>query len=180
MSFVEDRLRAMQFRILSSIEHMLKCDLDAIEESEIFNLKGEDLKLLRSVVLDATNDTIRSLPKDGNLTAPDAKLRFPRNMFPVFKHAELDFLPSEDIPYIIFRGEEKFVREIRHKIQAGIVYNDDSFMCCACVGVDDVVNRVIPYLDMARMARITVGNGDYDDWRDRVVNIYLGEDDENE
>jgi hypothetical protein len=126
------------------------------------------------LILDACNDTIRALPsKESNID-----FSFQRESFPIYKHAVLTFEEDPDegnVPIIIMCGDKRFIYEIRDKIGHGIVYNEEGRCYYTCVGLDDIVDYVIPFLDKARLARIIVGNGEYAQWRDRIVCMYKGE-----
>lgn len=175
--FADKRIRALMNRILAGVEHLLRCDFDQIEDKEQFKLQGEDILLIRNLVLDAGNDTIRSM---GGGEADGGRMRFDRPMFPIFKHAVLEFTDADEDgdfdPMITMRGEFGTMHEIRDKIGVGLVYNDNGHTYYTCSGLDDVAYHVIPFLDKARMAKIIVGNGEYADWRARVVSMYRGED----
>jgi hypothetical protein len=171
--FVVKRIRGLMGRILSSYENIFRMsDLEDVNPEEEFQILGEDILLMRNIVLDSCNDMIRSLPN--GLPEKPNHIRFPRESFPIFKHAELSFM-NDDIPVVVLRGDFKLISEIRDKIGVGIVYNDNEYACYACSGLEETVNYLIPFLDKARLARIIIGNGDYQEWRNRVVRIYKGE-----
>jgi hypothetical protein len=171
-NFVEKRIRGLIGRILSSYENIFRIDLEDVDPKEEFKLLGEDILLMRNLVLDACNDVIRSLPN--SVPEKPGQVRFPRESFPIFKHAMLSFF-VDGIPVITLRGEFRFISEIRDKIGVGIVYNDEEYACYSCAGLEDIVNHAIPFLDKARLARIIIGKGEYSDWRDGVVCMYKGE-----
>lgn len=176
MSFTEKRIRAMMNRILSGLEHSIKCDLDQVGSDEEFKLGGDDILVLRNLVLDAGNDTIRSLP---NTEPGPGSVRFERSTFPVFKHANIDMVPDEEeflVPVITMRGEAAAMHEIRDKIGVGVVYNENGHTFYHCSGMDEIAYSVIPFLDKARMAKIVVANGEYGEWREAVIGLYRGED----
>jgi hypothetical protein len=174
MDVVDKRIRSMMTRVLSATEHLLKCDFDDLKQEEEVRLSGEEILSIRNIVLDAGNDAIRALSKDGHVPGG---LRFERHTFPIFKHAKLEFEDDDaegDVPVITMRGETDVMHELRDKMGIGVVYNENGYTYYNCSGVDDIAYHVIPFLDKARMARIVVGNGQYADWRERVIRMYRG------
>jgi len=174
MGFTDKRIRSLMTRILVGVEHLIRCDFDDINEEEDFVMKGEDILMMRNLILDAANDTIRSL--SGDDIGPD-KIRFERKTFPIFKYARLEFDDDPnagDVPVITMRGDVASIQEIRDKIGIGLVYNEDGYTFYTCSGLDDIVYNVIPFLDKARIARIEIGNGGYAAWRNKIAKMYRG------
>lgn len=164
------RLRGMAVRILATIEHTVRADLDGIEDHEKFTIMGGDLKVIRSEILNAAGDTTRSLA--GLLEQPiSGKRTISREVIVALSTAKLEMLQFEDetVPVFTVSGDFGLLRKIRDEIKAGIVYN----VLYKCVGLEDVVDHLIPFLDLAVLAGVRVGNGEYKVWRDQVCKLYL-------
>lgn len=164
------RLRGMAVRILACIEHTVKADLDGIEDNERFTIMGGDLKVIRSEILNAAGDTTRSL---GSLLEQpiSGKRTISRETILALNSAKLEILEFEDesVPIFTASGDFGVLRKIRDDIKAGIVYN----AMYKCAGIEDVVDNLIPFLDVAVLAGVRIANGDYKVWRDQVCRIYL-------
>ena len=164
------RLRGMAVRILACIEHTVKADLDGIEDNERFTIMGGDLKVIRSEILNAAGDTTRSL---GSLLEQpiSGKRTISRETILALNSAKLGILAFEDesVPIFMASGDFGVLRKIRDDIKAGIVYNS----VYKCVGIEDVVDNLIPFLDVAVLAGVRIANGDYKVWRDQVCKLYL-------
>ena len=164
------RLRGMAVRILACIEHTVRADLDNIAGRDKFVLYGDDLKVIRSEVLNAAGDTTRSLAS--LLEQPIVgKRTISRDMMLALNSATLENMTFEDetVPIFTISGDFGTLNKIRNEIKAGIVYNQSY----KCVGIDDVINHLIPFLDIAVLAGIKVGSGDYKAWREGVCKLYL-------
>lgn len=164
------RLRGMAVRILACIEHTVRADLDDIDDNERFSIVGGDLKIIRSEILNAAGDTTRSL---GSLFEQpiNGKKTFSKDSILLLNSAKLQIVDFEDesVPSLTLDGDFNLLRKIRDDIGAGIVYNSTY----KCVGLEDIVNRAIPYLDVATLAGVRVSNGNYKSWRDQVCKLYL-------
>jgi hypothetical protein len=164
------RLRGMAVRILACIEHTVKADLDGIEDNERFTIMGGDLKVIRSEILNAAGDTTRSL---GSLLEQpiSGKRTISRETILALNSAKLEILEFEDesVPIFTASGDFGVLRKIRDDIRAGIVYN----AMYKCAGIEDVVDNLIPFLDVAVLAGVRIANGDYKVWRDQVCKLYL-------
>jgi hypothetical protein len=55
------RIRGMAVRILANIEHTIGADFKDMPDDDKFALIGADFRIIRSEVLNAAGDTIRSL-----------------------------------------------------------------------------------------------------------------------
>ncbi len=165
------RLRSMAVRILACIEHTLSADLVGMDPNESHTLSGSDLNIIRGEVLNAAGDTTRALsslvssPKTGR----QAKVSLSRDIIAALNKAHVDII-NEDEPIIRVSGDFNLLSKIRGEIGAGVVYNKTY----TCVGIDDIVNSVIPFLDPVQFAGIKLAHGDYRDWRDAVCELYLG------
>lgn len=167
------RVRGMAVRILSCLEHSLSCHLDGIGDNEKFTLDGADLKTLRGVILDAAGDTTRSLaalvhdaPRGGS------KLSLPREMIAALNSAMLKFVKQdrdEEVPVCEIRGEFVLLTKIRDLIGAGVVYNGTY----TCVGLDAIIEHLVPFLDRIQSMGIKIAGGVYKSWRDDVCDMYL-------
>lgn len=171
---MQKRIRAMGVRILACIEHSLSCHLDDIEDGDRFELIGEDLKVLRSEILNAAGDTSRSLgslvsdPKNVN-----TRLSLERDVIEVLTNAEFGIVEHEDgddVPAFVLSGNLNTLLKIRDLIDAGVVYNNKY----TCVGVEDIVNRLLPFLDKVKMTGIKIPKENYAEWRDEVCELYTG------
>ncbi len=164
------RLRGMAVRILACVEHTVRADLDGVDDDEEFTIRGSDLKVIRSEVLNSAGDTTRSLT--GLLEQPiSGKRTISREMIHALSQAKLQIVncEDEDVPVFTTDGDFSLLRKIRDDVKAGIVYNSSY----KCAGIEDVVNHLIPFLDMAGLAGVKIGNGDYKLWRDQVCKLYL-------
>lgn len=164
---VKKRLKGMSVRILACLEHALSSDLENVSDDEQFLLRGSDLKIIRSEILNASGDTTRSLGallRDGISN----KLSISRDMIVAFNKAEVDFL-DEDIPFFMVSGDLDLLYKIRDKIGSGLVYNN----MYASVGIDTIVDHIIPFLDQVQLAGIKIADGNYKEWRNQVCRHYL-------
>lgn len=164
------RLRGMAVRILACIEHTVGADLDCVDDNERFTLRGGDLKIIRSEILNAAGDTTRSL---GSLFDQPAigKRTVSKEMISALGSASFSVihLEDEDVPVFKLNADFALLRKIRDEIKAGIVY-DTAYVC---VGTDDIVNHLLPFLDVLALAGIKVGDGMYQTWRDSICKLYL-------
>jgi len=164
------RLRGMAVRILACIEHTVKADLDGIEDNEKFSVMGGDLKIIRSEILNAAGDTTRSL---GSLLEQpiSGKRTISREVIAALNGAKLDIFDLEDetVPVFTATGDFGVLRKIRDEVKGGIVYNSSY----KCAGIEDVVNHLLPFLDVAVVAGVRIAGGDYKVWRDQVCKLYL-------
>lgn len=168
---LKKRLRGMSVRILACIEHTLACHLDEVQDGEEFRLHGSDLKVLRSEILNAAGDTTRSLTslvKD----QPVGKMSLSREMIAVLNRAEVGFetVDDEHVPFWIATGDFNLLNKIREQVGTGVVYNN-KYMC---IGLDPVVDSLMPFLDQAQFAGIKIADGDYKSWRQEVCQEYMG------
>lgn len=162
------RLKGMAVRILANIEHTLGADLGEMSDDEQFVLTGGDLNIIRSEILNATGDTTRSLLQlVGSIKPSQGGLSFNCEDIYMLNQASIDII--DDIPIFCIRGDFNLLNKIRNDIGAGIVYN----MRYTCVGIDDIVDSLIPYLDTALLTGIKIADGKYREWRDAVCEIYL-------
>lgn len=164
------RLRGMAVRILACIEHTVRADLDGIGDDEKFVIHGGDLKIIRSEVFNSAGDTTRSL--SSLLEQPIAgKRNISRETIQLLSSSKLEIIncEEEDVPIFTTSGDFALLRKIRDDIKVGIVYNSSY----KCVGIEDVVNHLIPFLDMAALAGVKIGSGNYKAWRDQVCRLYL-------
>jgi hypothetical protein len=161
----------MAVRILARIETIVDSDLDTTPDQSRFSILGSDLKAIRSEILNAAGDTTRSL---GSIfDQPIAgKQSFSRDTIACLNAAEFDMVDFEDESVPVFRINSDFamLRKIRDDIKAGIVYNNRYI----CAGLEDIVDHIVPYLDLAVLAGIKVGGDNvYRIWRDEVCKLYL-------
>ena len=164
------RLRGMAVRILACIEHTVGADLDDIDDDERFTIRGGDLKIVRSEILNAAGDTTRSLtslfeqPSIGKRTIS-------KEMISAFNTAKFDLvvIDQEAIPTFKLNADFALLRKIRDEIKAGIVY-DTAYVC---VGIEDTVNHLLPFLDVIMLAGVKIGDGVYQNWRDSICKLYL-------
>jgi len=168
---IKKRLRGMAVRILANIEHVLGADdLEDLSDDDTVTITGGDLKIIRSEVLNAAGDTTRSLQGGGNRSA-DNKISLSRDMIQAINKAHVDIIEvdGEEVPLFKIEGSFNLVNKIRTGIGTGVVYNKTY----TCAGIEDVVNSLLPYLDMAQIASVKIAKGDYKDWRDAVCELYL-------
>lgn len=168
---LQKRVRGMSVRILACIEHTLECHLDGIDDDETFVLRGSDLKVIRSEILNAAGDTTRSLVsllKDN----PPGKTLLSREIIAALNRADLTFKTVEDeqVPMFITTGDFNLLCKIRDQIKSGVVYDN----MYACIGLDCIVESLMPFLDQAQFAGIKIADGDYKSWRYEVCQEYMG------
>ena len=170
---LQKRLKGMAVRILANIEHTLGADLGDMEDEEKFTLRGSDLNIIRSEVLNAAGDTTRSLAQLVGSVKPGKPggTSFSRDVIRVLNGASLDIVTvdEEDIPVFRAGGDFNLLSKIRNDIGTGIVYKKSY----TCAGVDEVINSLMPYLDSAQIAGIKIADGEYREWRDAVCELYL-------
>ena len=166
---LKKRIRGMAVRILACIEHTLQADLDGVDDNESFALRGSDLKIIRGEILNAAGDTTRSLSTLGT-ESYSAKISLSHETITCLQRAELRVLEFDDvsIPIASIKGNVDTLNKIRTMINAGIVYNNIYY----CVGLDDVVNRLLPFLDTAQLAGVRIADGTYREWRNSVSEMY--------
>jgi hypothetical protein len=163
----------MAVRILSTIEHTLGADLAGMGNDEKHTLSGAELNIIRSEILNAAGDTTRAL--SSLVSTPKAgarrKVSVPRDVMSALSNSLVDIIDSEGMNTPIFKvtGDFNLLSKIRNEIGAGVVYNKTY----ACVGLNDIVNSLMPFLDPIQSAGIKIAKGDYRDWRDAVCEIYL-------
>lgn len=172
---LQKRLKGMAVRILANIEHTLGADLGDMKDNEEHTLTGVDLNVIRSEILNAAGDTTRSLAQlvgDAKQSG-SAGVSFSRDVIASLNKAHIDIGALEgtpnDIPMFRAFGDFNLLMKIRNMVGAGIVY-DKAY---TCVGIDNVVDSLIPFLDSAQIAGIRIANGDYMGWRDAVCQMYL-------
>lgn len=167
---VQKRLRGMAVRILACIEHTIQCDLGDLGDEEQVNLTGADLSIIRSEILNAAGDTTRSLTQ---LVAdsPPGKVSLSRDTIRALGTAEVDIVEDDDEAVPVFRvsGDFNLLNKIRNAVGAGVVYKKTY----TCAGLDNVVDSLLPFLDLAQIAGVKIAGGDYRDWRDAVCDIYV-------
>lgn len=174
MSFIQKRIRGMMGRILSSMEQTLEHPLGDIKPEDLFELNGDQVLLIRNAILDACNDTIRSLPSHGSSN----DLVIPQNGIKSLTHASLDVLESdnsESAPMISMWGPIEFIHMLRDQIGRGIVYTKNGKCYYVCIGTSSNAEFVIPFLDKVRLTGINVACGTYKSWRDEVIGLYIGD-----
>jgi len=164
---VKRRLKGMAVRVLSTIEHTIRADLDAVGDDEKFVLTGADLSIIRNEILNAAGDTTRSLSQLGGEASPSHSLSLSREMISAINKAVVS-MDGED-PVFTISGDFNLLHKIRNAVGAGIVY-DKSY---TCAGVDDIVDSLMPFLDSAQIAGIKISGGGYREWRDAVCEMYL-------
>jgi hypothetical protein len=169
---LQKRVRGMAVRILACIEHTLSCHLDAVNDNDHFAFDGSDLKVVRSEILNAAGDTTRSLTTLLN-DKPHAGggMSLSREMVAAINRAGLEFVhvDTEDVPVFTTTGDFNLLVRIRELVGAGVVYNNSY----TCVGIDAVVDSLLPFLDKTQMAGIKIADGGYKAWRNDVCEMYL-------
>lgn len=163
------RLRGMAARIMSCIEKHADSDLDQLDDSEVIQLTGAELKDIRYEILNAAGDTTRSLSSLVEQDKPNT-LSFGRDTIAAINKADIGFADTEsgEVPVITLTGDFNLLIKIRNKIGSGVVYNN----LYTCYGLHDIINHVMPFLDVAHLAGINIANGDYGSWRSQVCEIY--------
>jgi hypothetical protein len=170
---VKKRLRGMAVRILANIEHTLGADLGDMRDSERFTLTGAEWNVIRSEILNAAGDTTRSLASLAGSSKP-GKLSLSREVIAVINRAEVDLLKvglggREEVPIFKAYGDFNLLNKIRNEVGAGIVYKK----VYTCAGLDNIVDSLMPFLDLAQIAGIKIADGEYKEWRDAVCEMYL-------
>lgn len=169
---LQKRLRGMAVRILANIEHTLGADLGGMGDDEKFTLTGSELNIIRSEILNAAGDTTRSLAQLVSTSKP-GKLSFSRDVIAALNKAEIDITTPEgspeEVPVFSLAGDFNLLHKIRNEIGAGVVYN----RTYTCVGIDDIVDSLMPFLDTAQIAGVKIAGGEYREWRDAVCETYL-------
>lgn len=169
---LKKRIKGMAVRILANIEHTLGADLGQMKDDEEFVLHGADLNVIRSEILNAAGDTGRSLAQLADGGGTIGKLSFDRATMSALNKATLDVVPSDDgdeVPVFEVQGDFNLLHKIRNEVGTGIVYNRSY----TCVGVDQIVDSLMPFLDKAQLAGIRIARGEYKGWRDAVCEMYL-------
>lgn len=167
---VQKRLRGMAVRILACIEHTIQCDLADLGDDEQVTLSGADLSIVRSEILNAAGDTTRSLSQLA-ADSPPGKVSLSRDTIRALGGAEVDIIEEDGEQVPVFRafGDFNLLNKIRNSVGAGVVYKKTY----TCAGLDNVVDSLLPFLDLAQIAGVKIADGDYRDWRDAVCDIYL-------
>lgn len=169
---LQKRLRGMAVRILTTIEHTLGADLGGMEDSEEFTLSGSEFNIIRSEILNAAGDTTRSLASLVSSSKPE-KLSLSREMIAALNRAEVDIGAPEgcpdEVPTFRVFGDFNLLNKIRNEVGAGVVYNKTY----TCVGMNNTVDSLMPFLDSAQIAGIKIADGEYKEWRDAVCEMYL-------
>lgn len=169
---LDKKIKSLMVRILGSIEKCNELKFDDIKDTHEYAMHGSDLKLMRHEILNACNDFKRSLIDDKSLSDV-AKTTFYPQTIKIIAMSKVDF--SGNIPVFSTNGDPITIRNFRTQVGAGIVYNNGTDCTYSCVGIGDVVNKLIPILDTAITININVANGKYESWKHKVRNIYLGE-----
>ena len=169
---LQKRLRGMAVRILANIEHTLGADLGGMKDDEQFILTGSELNIIRSEILNAAGDTTRSLASLVSSSKP-GRLSLSREVIAALNKAEVDIRApegcSDEVPIFRVFGDFNLLNKIRNEVGAGVVYNK----IYTCVGIDNVVDSLMPFLDSAQIAGIKIADGEYKEWRDAVSAFYL-------
>ena len=166
---LKKRVRGMAVRILANIEHALGItDLEGVTDKEQFTLTGAVLRVIRGEVLNAAGDTTRSLSSEVSTSKP-GRLSFSREVIGALNEATVDIDDAMNLPILRISGDFYLLDKIRKEVGAGVVYNK----MYTCVGLNDVIDRLIPFLDTAQIAGIKIADGDYRSWRDAVCELYL-------
>ncbi len=169
---LQKRLRGMAVRILANIEHTVGADLTDMRDDEEFTLSGSELNIIRSEILNAAGDTTRSLTSLVGSSKP-GKLSLSREVIAALNRAEVDIkLPEgcpDEVPIFRAFGDFNLLHKIRNEVGAGVVYNKTY----TCVGIDNIVDSLMPFLDSAQIAGIKIADGEYKEWRDSVCGMYL-------
>lgn len=168
---MEKRLRGMAVRILSTIEHTVGGDLADLNDDQKFVFTGSDLKIIRGEILNAAGDTTRSLTslvssakgKRGGGVVID------RDTIAALNRAHVDILEVSEIPVFKVYSDFNLLSKIRDEVGAGVVYNK----IYTCMGIDDIVDSLMPYLDSVQIAGVKIADGEYRGWRDAICEMYL-------
>jgi hypothetical protein len=169
---LQKRVRGMAVRILATIEHTLSCHMENVRENDSFNVSGADLKVLRNEILNAAGDTTRSLQSMAKTGAPQ-KVSFDRAIFSCLEGARLEWAEDDDgtEPVFYATGHLGELNQLRDLVGGtGLVYKNTY----VCIGLDQVVEHLIPFLDKASATGIKVAGGHYKPWRDEVCDLFLG------
>jgi hypothetical protein len=169
---LQKRVRGMAVRILATIEHTLSCHMENVRENDSFNVSGADLKVLRNEILNAAGDTTRSLQSMAKTGAPQ-KVSFDRAIFSCLGGARLEWAEDDDgtEPVFYATGHLGELNQLRDLVGGtGLVYKNTY----VCIGLDQVVEHLIPFLDKASATGIKVAGGHYKPWRDEVCDLFLG------
>lgn len=169
---LQKRLQGMAVRILATIEHTLGADLGGMKNDEEFILTGSELNIIRSEILNASGDTTRSLVSLMGSSKP-GRLSLSRDVIAALNRADVDIIEvsngEEEVPIFRVFGDFNLLNKIRNEIGAGVVYNK----IYTCVGIDNIVDSLMPFLDSVQIAGIKIADGEYRGWRDAVCELYL-------
>lgn len=171
---LQKRVRGMAVRILACIEHTLSCHLDDVSDNDSFEISGSQLKLLRSEVLNAAGDTTRSLVSLGKNPSVVSKISAPSEVLAVVSNASVGFVSPEDdadlddMPVFQMSGNFDTLSKFRDLTNTGVVYNNKY----VCIGIDNIVDRLLPFLDKLQLVGIKIADGDYNSWRNDVCDLY--------
>lgn len=169
---LQKRVRGMAVRILATIEHTLSCHMENVREDDSFGVSGADLKVLRNEILNAAGDTTRSL-QSMNKTSSPQKVSFDRAIFSSLEKARLEWAEDDDgvDPVFSVAGNLGELNQLRDLVGGtGLVYKNTY----VCIGLEQIVEHLIPFLDKASAAGIRVASGHYKPWRDEVCDLFLG------
>lgn len=169
---LDKKVKNLMVRILSGIEKCNDIKFDDIKDNHEYEMRGSDLKLTRHEILNALNDFKRSLTDDKSIF-DISKVTFYPQTIKLMNLGKVE-ITTNKLPIFSTSGDAVTVRNFRNQINAGIVYNNGTDYTYCCVGVSDIVNKLIPILDMAVTININVASGKYESWRHQVRNIYLG------
>jgi hypothetical protein len=164
----------MMGRILGSFEQTLDAEFSDIGSDDEFTFSGEEVLFIRNAILDACNDTIRSLPSGNG----KSDIVIPAQGMKPLRFAELEILDGDDgevTALCRMWGPAEFIHVMRDQIGRGVVYTNSDTCYYACASLQDNAQFVIPFLDKVRLAGITIASGHYQQWRDEVVGMYMGD-----
>ncbi len=168
---LEKRVRGMAVRILAALERALQANFDVIGHDKTFNLSGSELQIIRSEILNAAGDTTRSLLS--LVEQPQAgRLSLTREMIAALNVAKVSWAILDDDaeePVFRLKGDFNLLRKFRDEIGTGVVYNKTY----TCIGLDSIIESLMPFLDLAQFAGIKIANGDYKQWRTDICDMYL-------
>lgn len=169
---LDKKVKNLMVRILGSIEKCHELKFDDVKDTEVYEIHGSDLKLTRHEILNACNDFKRSVMDDASLNSVSKTTFYPQTI-KIIAGSKVEF--ANQTPVFSASGDPITIRNLRNQVGAGIVYNNGTDYTYNCVGINDVVNRLIPILDTAMTINVNVANGKYESWKHKVRNIYLGE-----
>lgn len=163
---IERRLANVMVRLLSNFEQKFP-DIKDAEPGKMFRF---DIKTMLNDVIRATRDELNDYEVEYRPLKmnPDNTLSITRDFIDSVEL--IDFGPSYSVIITVDIAKAKLLDAVRNELGCGVLYIDGTKVKLIMVGLEDCINKIVPFIDKYRLTPKT--REKYVIWRKEMVTLY--------